>query len=836
MMKENGKTKSEKVPVLRSICEGGWTSLLFAFSLLLFTFCAQAGNTTTASLPGVGGTLNNGYVYTVNDNTTLAATTAGQSALSVADKAKVVINIPSGVTLTCIGGNASGRTAAGAGIYVPSTSTLIVVGGGTLNATGGNAASGSNGSNGGDASMNTTDFSGHGGGIGGYGGAGGAGGGGAGAGIGGTGGTGGPQVSGTKLQCNLYTFDGAGTKGNSGGNGGSGTTMGSVYVLGNVSVHGYRGSSGSSGGSAGDRGTNKDSSSFGWSNGYAAGCGGGGGGGAGCYPTYGIGGGGGGGGGGGSGGSGGTMSRKGKYYSYLKGACGNGGKAYPLRAADGSGGEKETGYTSPSGTSTYGGAAGAAGSYGSVGTDGSLYKYSSASLTDNGGRTPSTTDGKLDEIKYEVTLDLNDGSSGSSTVYVYFGLAESVEVPSRTGYTFLGYYTSKEGGTQYFDANGTATRSWDMFGGTTLYAQWEATAIPVEGDVSVKVDDEWITNHGLEGKTEEEIKEKLNETDTTGTGLKKWQNWALGVEDGDKDAKPAFTGAAKSATEGKVSFTVPGYAGNGKSGVTATRKLVKKVGASTTETALALDAEAVEVDEGDVSAATPVALYTTVVEFTNANGEPVKSENTVGVMYVGASAKKTMVAVPWEQVGGGAISAADLIDTRDLADGDLLHVYDKANGQYRTWTLKDGAWTEGKTFRITEGKVSESSSGTATDMTVSRGDGVWLERDNTEKPIHLIGQYNAEKATLPSAAGWNICGNAGIEAAAVAGLGAGDGDIIIVPTEAEPIRYTKKDGAWGRYKEEVAEKTVGSRTVKVKTSKWEVGGTVGVGQGFWLVK
>ena len=42
MMKKNGKTKSEKVPVRRSLGVGGRTSLLFALSLLLFIFAAPA--------------------------------------------------------------------------------------------------------------------------------------------------------------------------------------------------------------------------------------------------------------------------------------------------------------------------------------------------------------------------------------------------------------------------------------------------------------------------------------------------------------------------------------------------------------------------------------------------------------------------------------------------------------------------------------------------------------------------------------------------------------------------------------------------------------------------
>ena len=53
--------------------------------------------------------------------------------------------VPEGVTVTCTGANANGTTGAGAGVELASGNTLYLLGPGTLNATGGNAANGGNG-------------------------------------------------------------------------------------------------------------------------------------------------------------------------------------------------------------------------------------------------------------------------------------------------------------------------------------------------------------------------------------------------------------------------------------------------------------------------------------------------------------------------------------------------------------------------------------------------------------------------------------------------------------------------------------------------------------------
>ena len=93
-----------------------------------------------------GYTLQSGRYY-VNDDVMFENGATG-SGLTISSGATVYIYIPKGVTLTAQGGNASEQTGAGAGILLPQSSTLYLLGEGELKAYGGHAADGCNGSQG----------------------------------------------------------------------------------------------------------------------------------------------------------------------------------------------------------------------------------------------------------------------------------------------------------------------------------------------------------------------------------------------------------------------------------------------------------------------------------------------------------------------------------------------------------------------------------------------------------------------------------------------------------------------------------------------------------------
>ena len=77
---------------------------------------------------------------------------------------------------------------------------------------------------------------------------------------------------------------------------------------------------------------------------------------------------------------------------------------------------------------------------------------------------------------YAVTLDKQGGTGGGDSVTAtYDSTMPSATMPTRTGYTFGGYYDAANGGgTQYYKANGASARSWNIASNATLYAMWTA--------------------------------------------------------------------------------------------------------------------------------------------------------------------------------------------------------------------------------------------------------------------------------------------------------------------------------------------------------------------------
>ncbi|MDR1734656.1 MAG: InlB B-repeat-containing protein, partial [Oscillospiraceae bacterium] len=75
-----------------------------------------------------------------------------------------------------------------------------------------------------------------------------------------------------------------------------------------------------------------------------------------------------------------------------------------------------------------------------------------------------------------VTLNQQSGTGGTTSVTATYDSAmPSATMPTRTGYTFGGYFTGTNGtGTQYYNANGTSSRTWNLTGSQTLYAKWSA--------------------------------------------------------------------------------------------------------------------------------------------------------------------------------------------------------------------------------------------------------------------------------------------------------------------------------------------------------------------------
>ena len=80
-----------------------------------------------------------------------------------------------------------------------------------------------------------------------------------------------------------------------------------------------------------------------------------------------------------------------------------------------------------------------------------------------------------------VTLDAQDGSGGTENVIVEAKYSEmpAISIPTRSGYTFGGYFESKGGaGRRYYNYDGTPAWYCDFDGPKTLYAYWISGSEP----------------------------------------------------------------------------------------------------------------------------------------------------------------------------------------------------------------------------------------------------------------------------------------------------------------------------------------------------------------------
>ncbi|MCQ2368510.1 MAG: hypothetical protein MJ109_05830 [Kiritimatiellae bacterium] len=480
-------------------------------------------------------TLTNG-IYRIPSSLTRTST-YGWDCLQVAEKNTAVIYIPRGVTLEVNGGDArppskSGSEGGsdlgekgdkihrlagdygGAGIFVPTNSTLIVTGEGTLIARGGNAADGMKGFKADDAVLTRNKQKTGGGGKGGWGG------GGAGAAIGGRGGHGGEPGEGIfPSEIDEWDYDiwedltsGNNNKdGNPGSVGGNGYSSGNIYLLGTIEVRLAGGKAGTNGGEAGSyTGGDWDY----WSNDWFAGPGGGGGGGgSGMGVSYAIGGGAGGGGGGGSGATGHfsvfddhedqgyTVSQ-----SYVRGGGGEGGKGF----VNGKEGLKNPNAQDQINKRKTGGVGkefvagnngGAGGVQGENGKDGKLFImptvtnivcevdkqaiYSTYTVPTNG----------FECIQYKLTFQITGDQI--EVVKQPLGCAYPVrQTPHRDGYEFLGYFTGRNGtGDMYYDKDCNFVQDfvYNRCEAQTLYASWQLQGqvdehIVVESGVTLEWD------------------------------------------------------------------------------------------------------------------------------------------------------------------------------------------------------------------------------------------------------------------------------------------------------------------------------------------------------------
>lgn len=73
---------------------------------------------------------------------------------------------------------------------------------------------------------------------------------------------------------------------------------------------------------------------------------------------------------------------------------------------------------------------------------------------------------------YTIYFDPNGGDAVATAGAATYGENYTFTPAERTGYTFLGWFSDAEGGTQYTDDHGRSLDEWNETEGRTLYAQW----------------------------------------------------------------------------------------------------------------------------------------------------------------------------------------------------------------------------------------------------------------------------------------------------------------------------------------------------------------------------
>lgn len=97
-----------------------------------------------------------------------------------------------------------------------------------------------------------------------------------------------------------------------------------------------------------------------------------------------------------------------------------------------------------------------------------------ASVGSGSSGSSSGSSGGNYATSYTITLNKQGGYGGSSSVKAYYGDEMPYATkPSKSGYTFEGYFTSTNGkGTKYYNSDMNSVRDWDCKYDDTLYAYW----------------------------------------------------------------------------------------------------------------------------------------------------------------------------------------------------------------------------------------------------------------------------------------------------------------------------------------------------------------------------
>ena len=99
---------------------------------------------------------------------------------------------------------------------------------------------------------------------------------------------------------------------------------------------------------------------------------------------------------------------------------------------------------------------------------------------------PMTLYAKWTPNNYTVTLNTVGGEVSGNMATVTYDADYTLEVPTRIGYTFIGWYDGTgNSAVAYTDENGKSLEKWNLTDGKTLYAKWQENARLVPSNVEM---------------------------------------------------------------------------------------------------------------------------------------------------------------------------------------------------------------------------------------------------------------------------------------------------------------------------------------------------------------
>ena len=219
----------------------------------------------------------------------------------------------------------------------------------------------------------------------------------------------------------------------------------------------------------------------------------------------------------------------------------------------------------------------------------------------------------------------------------------------------------------------------------------------------------------------------------------------------------------------------------------------------------------------------------------------VTSANTLCRIEIASGTKNTIVAVPLVKVGSGdAIPANELVLTDNLSEGDKLLHYNTSSSKWEAWRVTSGAWVG----VIISDQNFTSIAGDA-NVLLTRGDAVWVEREQVKGSFYIYGQVASGSATMPAiarssdASTYIMMGNTNLQDVAIGSLTFNGtpvtGDKIAVPvsTGLGVKEYTYNGSNWTKvgWTMEGGEGGVLTPSVTATTES----DVIPAGQGFWYV-